>query len=316
MLSNDLQIQEEKMTKQICEKREDTERRVRLLRERVSLDIGPEQETARRLLAKIEKKLAYDGKLSNSLETEITDDIYVDLEEYLKHYHKDEGHLKLQRENELKKVYEVFGRVYQMRLNYHTLTVVFKGFAKKQQALARIYADIYEDNCIICEDVIIGFWKINFKSKICDNVEMTITNSQKIKRYNNGCSDVFDVLLERLKNIWNCHFYYTEMPFDDNELEKVEEKQLDEAKRKELIEQVEEYIDSGKAQEYMCRAYKIDIRAQRKFRTLYEFLNESGIVYKIEEEGVYIYDAVLKKFAVLVGYEYSEYGYDLYLLIS
>ena len=56
--------------------RENTERRAQMLRERIKLDIGPEQETARRLLAKIEKKLAYDGKLSNSLETEITDDIF------------------------------------------------------------------------------------------------------------------------------------------------------------------------------------------------------------------------------------------------
>ena len=298
--------------------RENTERRAQMLRERIKLDRGPEQETARRLLAKIEKKLAYYGKQNNSLEEEITDDIYVDLEDYLKyyHYHKEERHLKCQREDELKKEYEVFGKTYQTILNYHILTVVFKRTAERQQALERVYADIYEDGNIICEDVIIGFWKINLKSKICDNVEMTITNSQKIKRYNNGCSDVFDILLERLKNIWNCHFYYTEMPLDYNELDGVEEKQFDEAERKEIIEQVEEYIDSGKAQEYLCRAYKIDIRAQRKFRTLYEFLNESGIVYKIGEEGVYIYDAVLKKFAVLVGYEYSEYGYDLYLLIG
>ena len=298
--------------------RENTERRAQMLRERIKLDRGPEQETARRLLAKIEKKLAYYGKQNNSLEEEITDDIYVDLEDYLKyyHYHKEERHLKCQREDELKKEYEVFGKTYQTILNYHILTVVFKRTAERQQALERVYADIYEDGNIICEDVIIGFWKINFKSKICDNVEMTITNSQKIKRYNNGCSDVFDVLLERLKNIWNCHFYYTEMPLDYNELDGVEEKQFDEAERKEIIEQVEEYIDSGKAQEYLCRAYKIDIRAQRKFRTLYEFLNESGIVYKIGDKGVYIYDAVLKKFAVLVGYEYSEYGYDLYLLIG
>lgn len=338
--------------------------RVEALQSRIKLDSGPEQETAKRLLNKVEKKLKsyeelheiprqqtenYSTTTSFNFENFFRNEKVVNYSRQsyynenvcnsnLKHhvhfeddnnYHED-TRSEAEMINNLGILYAIFGTTYQTTLNYHLYKIRFKKQKSEAGAFYSVYSDIYEDDIKICDDIIIGFWPFRFGDDRCGDMEFASMNRNSIKKYNNGCNCLYVKLLEELKNIWNFYFDnqntvplltssvlgYIESScqssFSNNKLQV----QLTQKQRKELIDKTENDIDSGKMKHLKHHASTFSIMAYETYDTLSEFLEESGIVYKVEMDGVYILGHEENNFRKLVGYKYrkSMHSYCLYLL--
>ena len=307
--------------------------RVEALQSRVELDDGQEQETAKRLLIKIKKKIkAYEEtykiphqqpeNYDTSAEFDFEGSFSSENNEADKNYHED-----TRSESEMIKdlgiLYAIFGSTHQTTLNYHVFKIRFKKQTEKNGAFYRVYSDIYEDDIRICKDIIIGFWPARFGDDRCGDMEFSSRSPKSIEKYNNGCSSLYNRLLEGLVGIWNFYFEnqipmlkgpvagYLESGFQSltNNYPNI---QLNQEQRKTIIEKTEDEIKSGKMKELECIASKLSVEAYKQYQTLSSFLEESGVVYMVDTSGVYIWDQ--KKFRKLVGYEYSTYRYYLFVL--
>lgn len=216
--------------------------RVEVLQSRVKLDSGPEQETAKRLLAKVEKKLkSYEE--THEIPKQQTEDYSTttsfDFEDFFwdekvhnfssqsyhnrnawnpnpnfkwhVHFEDDKNYYEDTRSetemiNDLGILYAIFGSTYQTALNYHVYKIRFKKQTNKDGAFYRVYSDIYEDNIRICKDIIIGFWPFHFGDDRCGDMQFASMNSNSIEKYNNGCSSLYVRLLDGLMDIWNFYF--------------------------------------------------------------------------------------------------------------
>ena len=336
--------------------------RVEALQSRVRLDNGPEQETAKRLLTKVEKKLK-DYEETHEIPKQSTEDYstttnfdfwdesvrksstsqtYHNENEWNPnlnfrwhvHFEEDKNYYEDTRSeeemiNDIGILYAIFGSTYQTALNYHIYKIRFKKQTTKEGAFYRVYSDIYEDNIRICKDIIIGFWPFHFGDDRCGDMEIASMNRDAFEKYHNGCISIYVRLLDGLMDIWNFYFDnqnstpmlngpvlgYLESSHQssDNNKPKV---QLNKKQRKEIIENTEKEIDSGKVKYWASRASKLVIMAYEPYQSLSSFLEESGVVYKVETSGVYIWDYEQKEFGKIVGYEYSRATcrYCLYLL--
>ena len=341
--------------------------RVEALQSRVKLDVGPEQETAKRLLVKVKKKLKdYEEAheipkqpiedystttnfdfwdffwdefthKSSASHTDHNEDEWDSNSNFKWHAHfeDDKNYYEDARSeeemiNDLGILYAIFGSTYQTVLNYHVFKIRFKKQNTKDDgAFYQVYSDIYEDNIRICKDIIIGFWPFHFGDDRCGDMEFASMNFSSIEKYHNGCPSLYVRLLDGLKDIWNFYFdnqisvqmltgpvtSHIESSYqasNNNEL-KV---QLNKEQRKDVIDNTENEIDSGKMKYLESCASKCVITAYKEYNSLSEFLEESGVVYKVETSDVYIWDYWQKKFGKLVGYEYSRSTclYCLYLL--
>lgn len=216
--------------------------RVEALQLRVKLDFGPEQETAKRLLAKVEKKLKVYEETHEILKQHTEDystttsfdfeDSFGDKKAYSYssqsyhnenewnpnqnfkwnvHFEDDKNYYEDTRSevemiNDLGILYAIFGSTYQTALNYHLYKIRFKKQTTKDRAFYRVYSDVYEDNIRICKDIIIGFWPFHFGDDRCGDMQFAIMSNNSIEKYNNGCSNLYIRLLDGLKNIWNFYF--------------------------------------------------------------------------------------------------------------
>ena len=338
------------------EKYASLKRRVEALKSRVELDVGPEQEAAKRLLAKVEKKLR-DYEETHEIPKQTTQDYnttssfdfwdffwdepepqeepkrayenkwqpnpdfkwHVHFEED-KNYHED-TRSEAEMANDLGILYAIFGSTYQTILNYHVFKIRFKKkIDDNKGAFYRVYSDIYEDDIRICKDIIIGFWPFRFGDDRCGDMEFACMSRYATEKYNNGCSMLYTKLLNGLKDIWNQYFDDQNMPLmlqgtvagSDRRINV----QLNEVERKAIIDSVENDIDSGKMQAYKSVADKIVIMAYKPYSILSKFLDEEGVVYKVETSGVYIWNPYKEEFGKLVGYEYDRptCRYTLYLM--
>lgn len=338
--------------------------RIEALQSRVKLDSGPEQETAKRLLAKVIEKLKlYEATHEIPKHQEEDYSTTFDFEESFingrehysnsRNYHNenaweansnfedDKNYYEDTRSeaemiSDLGILYAIFGSTYQTTLNYHVYKIRFKKQTIKEDefnriyskngAFYRVYSDIYEDNIRICTDVIIGFWPFNLGKDRCGDMEFSGRNSNSIEKYNNGCSGLYVTLLDGLKDIWNFYFdNQNSVPMlpesalgyleSDSSSDKLNV-QLNQEQRKEIIDKTENEIVSGKMKYLESMASKFVIMAYNPYNTLQEFLEESGVVYKVETSGVYILEFGKSDFGKLVGYEYSKSicRYCLYLL--
>lgn len=216
--------------------------RVEALQSRAKLDSGPEQETAKRLLAKVEKKLKsyeetheipkqhiedYSTTTSFDFEDSFGNEkAYSDSSqsyhnenawdsnpnfkghvhfEYDKNYYED-TRTEAEMINDLGILYAIFGSTYQTALNYHVYKIRLKKQTTKDGAFCRVYSDIYEDNIRICKDIILGFWPSNFEDDRCGNVVFSVTETKLIEKYHNGCWSLYVRLLVRLRDTWNFYF--------------------------------------------------------------------------------------------------------------
>ena len=322
--------------------------RVEALQSRVNLDVGPEQETAKRLLVKVKTKLEFYEK-THEIPKHLTEDCYTtttfDFWNFFKneninesstthtyHFKNDQNYHEDTRSeeemiNDLGILYAILGSTYQTVLNYHVFKIRFKKQAPKDGAFYRVYSDVYEDNIKICENIIIAFWPLHFGDDRCNDIHFTSMSSDLIKKYNNGCSHLYIKLFSELINLWNFYFdNQTSVPMisrtivscieSDYQNSTIIQVQLNKEQRNNIIEHIENTIDSGKMKYLESAASKIFIGAYEPYHILSEFLEESGVVYKVETSGVYIWDYFKKTFKKLVGYEYSnsKCSYCLYLL--
>lgn len=336
--------------------------RVEALQSRIRLDAGPEQETAKRLLAKVEKKLkAYEETheipkqkvedystttnfkeffWNNSFYRENTGNKNYNENEWKPnmnfkwnlHFEEDNNYHEDTRNeeeiiNDLGILYAIFGSTYQTILNYHVFKIRFKKQTAKEGAFYRVYSDIYEDNIRICKDVIIGFWPFRIGDDRCGDMQFSIMNSNSIEKYDNGCSILYNKLLDELMNIWNFYFdnqmsvprlngtviNYIESSCQKSSNNKLKT-YLDREERNKIIDNIESEFNSEKMKTLKAKAFKIMIMAYKPYNSLKDFLEESGIVYEIETSGVNIWDYEHNEFKKLVGYKYSSRYYILYLI--
>ncbi|MFQ9265014.1 MAG: hypothetical protein ACLR44_08025 [Clostridia bacterium] len=231
--------------------------------------------------------------------------------------------------NDLGILYAILGSTYQTVLNYHVYTIRFKKQIVKDRTFYCVCSDIYEDNIRICNDIIISFWPFRSDDDRCGDMQFESFYSSSIEKYNNGCTCLYLTLLDELKDIWNFYFdnkntvpkltgsvlNYLESDYQCsyNNKPKV---QLNQKQRKEIIEKTESEIDSGKMKYLESMASKFVVMSYKPYTVLSNFLEESGVVYKVEESGVYILDHWKGDFGKLVGYEYNRITcrYCLYLI--
>lgn len=317
--------------------------RIEALQSRVKLDFGPEQETAKRLLAKIERKLklyeeTHEIPVAENYSTTVQFDIWDDsvYQSTTTQHHNDKNtwnpnpnfkwqvhfgeatsyHEDTRSEaemiNDLGMLYAIFGSTYQTVLNYHRYKIRFKKQTAKQKAFFRVYADIYEDDIRICQDVIIGFWPFRFDDDRCGDMQLS-NDEDSIKKYNNGCSSLYIKLLEGLKDRWNFYFdNQSDLPmltgpvigYIESGSQNKPKVQLNEEERRAIIDKIENEIDSGKIKSWAYRTGRLIVKAYKPYETLRDFLEESGVVYRVEASGVYIWN--YEKFKKLVGYEYDS----------
>lgn len=325
--------------------------RLAALKSRVELDSGAEQENAKRLLAKIEKKLkSYEE--THEIPEQQTEDYSTttsfDFGDFLwgekVHNHRRRAyHMYFEDDktyyedtrseeemiNDLGILYAIFGSTYQATLNYHVYKIKFKKQTTRRGAFYCVYSDIYEDNIRICEDIIIGFWPLNFGDDRCGDMSFSTMNTDSTKKYDNGCCILYKILIDGLKDIWNFYFDnqnavpmitgtvlgYLESGNQNSSNDELKV-QLNREQRKEIIDKTESEIDAGKMKHLERMASRFAINAYNRYNTLSEFLEESGVVYKVEMSVVYILINKKRGFEKLVGYEYCELtrSYCLYLI--
>jgi len=330
----------------------DLKHRVELLQSRIELDVGPEQEQAKRLLVKMEKKLrAYEQthdipkeepknpNISSSKdfwnffwdtisrEANQTQNSYpkpawnpMDFKDGKTYY--DDPRTADELVRDLGILYAIFGSTYQTVLNYHVFKIRFrKRLENNCGAFYRVSADIYEDDLRICTGINIGFWPAHYDDDQCGDMEFSLPERECSEKYNNGCSIVYTKLLEGLKDMWN-QYFADQIPMltgqVSNALEKstMPQSHFTPSERLTIIRQVENDLKTGKLKSSMAYAQKISAGAYQPFSTLNDFLENSGVVYKVEDSGIYIWDLHHKRFGKLVGYKYSNElrRYTLHLL--
>lgn len=330
----------------------DLKRRVEALRSRIDLDAGAEQEQAKRLLVKMEKKLqAYEHTYGipkeepKSKNTSTSKDFWdffwdtiahgttppsddyqqsswnpMDFEDN-KTYQEDTRTVD-ELVKDLGILYAIFGSTYQTVLNYHVFKIRFQKHLKNDRgAFYRVSADIYEDDLRICKGINIGFWPARFGDDLCGDMEFSLPERECSEKYTNGCSIIYTKLLEGLKDMWN-QYFTDKIPMLTGQVSNALEKSTNPQchfmpnEREKIIEQIEKDIDTGRMKSFQEYAIKMAVGAYTPFSSLQEFLENSGVVYKVEKSGIYIWNLYHKRFGKLVGYEYHEdiRQYTLYLL--
>lgn len=318
--------------------------RIQKLQSRVELDKGPEHETAVKLLEQIKKKLKNYEETheipfvdsdtmseTGTVKTTVSNS-YKDFWESYENYEKEETKSTFSQTTEqyyqeetrteerlvmdLGVLYTIFGSTYCTVLNYHVFKIRFKNQIERQEAFYRVLSDIYEDDICIAKDVNIGFWPFRFGDTRCGDMEFSEQYLNTIKKYSNGCTWLYLTLMAELKERWNDYF-------DNNTLfliggvegllgtsQKNEVNvQLTKEQREKIIQEVEFSCKS-------CKYYysdKICFRSYVAYDSLNDLLEESGVVYKVEPDGVYILNFFKKKFQKLVNYKREKMNYTLYV---
>ena len=309
--------------------------RMEALRSRIELDKGVEQETAKMLLKKIEKKLeAYEQffKIRNQQAKNYNTTDSFEFEEY-DNFMDDNNYYEDTRSEEemihdLGILYAIFGGTYQRVLNYHVYRIKFKKQIDREEAFYRVLADIYEDSVRICNNIIIGFWPFHSGDTRCGSMEFSEPSLNSIEKYDNSGTSLYGELMDGLKDIWNFYFdnrnaipilKNTTLNYSKPNYQETfnckPEVQLNKEQRKAIIDKTEKEITSVNVEHLEYRTSKIYFSAKKKYQTLNDLLEESGVVYKVENSGVYIWDYDEKEFGKLVGYECGRlFKYCLYLL--
>ncbi len=322
--------------------------RLQQLQSRVELDNGPEHETAVRLLAKIEKKLKEyeetheipesidrNDNMSESAEFKTTTsysfkDFYENYEnnennetessftQNTEKLYQDDTRTEEQLIKDLGILYLILGSTYCTVLNYHVFKVRFKKQKEKREAFYRVLSDVYEDDICIAENITIGFWPFRFGDTKCGDLE--ISSSHSIKKYNSGCTWLFLTMISELKEIWNDYFDSTQLltrrvaGFLENSQKEEVTEQLSKEQRMQVIKQVELGFKNFRKEDYYG-VETISFSDCKIYENLNSLLEYSGVVYKVENDGVYILDFFEKRFRKLLNYKYdSEFAdYILYV---
>ena len=293
--------------------------RVEQLKDRIKFDKGEEQENARRLLEKVEKKLKLYEE-THGISKENPEEFFNNTAYNSNFWEVGETRSESELVDALGVLYMIFGSTYQTRLNHHVYKIHFKEQTDKQGAFYRVISDIYEDGVKICQDVVIGFWASRYGDDRCTDMQLSSAMHGRIKKYNRACGMLYQVLLDELKDIWNSYFDEQKaLPMSDNyellycsgpqrdfgkRLTIDEELSTDE--RVEVINKVEQQITSGKMRYEVMFSSTFNVAVHKQYTSLKEFLEESGVVYHVKNDGVYIFNVAKHKYGKLVGYKYVD----------
>lgn len=219
-------------------------------------------------------------------------------------------------------LYMMFGSTYCTYFNYHTYKLRLKKKFELEGAFSRAKADLYEDDVLICNDILIGFWSYHFGEQFVGDMEWASYTSDAFKKYDNGCSDYLNKILKEMQLIWNSYL-------GDHRVisEKVRclagyilenEEVLEEIHSSSKIHEIETLIDSNSYLYCNRNIENYRISSRRSYDKLDEFLRLSGIVYQVRIDGIYIWDCIKDEFLKLVGYSpyIKQFGgeYILFLM--
>lgn len=322
------------------------------LKSRIILDNGPEQETAIRLLKKVENKLlAYEKKYgilresessttsmgytyyqsnptmnannhpyNSEANTQSYQNMHFERRQQEVHYEKD-TRSEQQIATDLGILYVIFGSTYCTFLNYHTYKIRFIRKTDKQSAFYRVYADIYEDDIRICHNIIIGFWPWNYGNDRCGDMQMASSDDECFIGKYYYCYDVYTVLLNKLKDLWNSYFdNQSSVPLISSPIRgylgnfSLPKTQLSKKQREAIIEKVRLENHSRDLNELKRNCNRYIIYTDKKFRKFQTFLENSGVVYQVQEDGIYIFDCIKESYGKLMGMQFQKGTYIVYLV--
>ncbi len=214
-------------------------------------------------------------------------------------------------------IYAIFGRFYKKNFNYHEYTVHFKRLCESHyECFCRVSADIYEDSILIAYNIEIAFWPLNHGDTICGDMGISSRSENGFRKYiTNGSSVLYQHLLYDLKDIWNYYFGLVPLRLEANAHEM--KKTLSATERDAVISRVERQLINGEGRCWITRhsIKEMGFYTRAYYNTLESFLKESGIIYKVEEDGVYVLynDEDEREYLKLIGINRVYRGYKLYL---
>ena len=129
----------------------------------------------------------------------------------------------------------------------------------------------------------------------------------------NGSSLLYQYLISDLKDIWNYYFGLVPLRIEeraDRELQRV----LTATERDEVITRVDHQLSEGRTPWIpQCLIKEMGFYCREYYNTLESFLKESGIIYLVKKDGVYIFFDTEKTYLKLIGIKKAYCGYKLYL---
>ena len=308
------------MTKEQLDKYRAMKHRIEQLRQRVSLDTGYEAETAKSLLDRLLEKLARFEKANNikpDTDSNTQSNAPNNNFSYREPDFMSDNRTEEQLMDDLGIIYAIFGRNYKKTFNYHEYTIHFQKLRERGESFCQVYADIYEDAMLIANNIVIEFWPFHHGDTICGEMGISSCSERNFIRYmRNGSSLLYQYLISDLKDIWNYYFGLVPLRIEakaDHEMQKA----LTATGRDEVIARVDRQLSEvGRT---LCIPQYL--RENMGFYTrdfypdLKTFLEESGIIYEVREDGVYIFydDDKTRSYMKLIGIMKSDYGYNLEL---
>ena len=212
-------------------------------------------------------------------------------------------------------IYAIFGRIYKKTFNYHDYIIHFLKQCEKGNSFCSVLVDIYEDSTLIAKNIVLSFWPCHFGDTICGDMGFSSYSENSFKKYIiNGSSVLYHYLVDNLKDIWNYYFGLVPLRIEktaDHEMQKV----LTADERDKVIARVDRQLSEGISKLWVPR-YLIKEKwfyTRVYYNTLDSFLKESGIIYLVKEDGVYIFYDAEKGYLKLIDIKKAYCGYILYL---
>lgn len=305
------------MNKELLYNYRSMKHRIEQLKQRVSLDSGFEAETAKKLLDRLLEKLAQFEK-ANSIEPDTDSNTRSNAQNNKFTYREPDfmgdNRTEEQLMDDLGIIYAIFGQIYKKSFNYHDYTIHFIKLAENEdEAFCRVYANIYEDSMLIANNIVIAFWPFHHGDTICGDMGISSYSERGFIRYmRNGSSLLYHHLVSDLKDIWNYYFGLVPLRIEakaDSEMQRA----LTAEERSQVIEQVEQQMwkETSWVSQYLRK--NMGFYTRFFYPNLKSFLEESGIIYQVREDGVYIFYNEYQRYMKLISYKKSNYGYNLEL---
>ncbi len=203
-------------------------------------------------------------------------------------------------------LYLIFGSTYQTYFNYHIYKTRLINQVEKSAAFMRVKANVYEDDILICKEITIGFWPMHYGDDRVGDMEWSVDDSTKtFKKYTNGCALYLNKILREMQDLWNSYFDEVQkVPLiaGKNDYHNNIATSMTKERRREVIQKVEKEIDSRQIKKNI-KTVNVWVKTYKKYSTLEELLENSGVVYQVEEDAVLIWADDQNDFMKLIDYE-------------
>lgn len=222
-------------------------------------------------------------------------------------------------------LYLIFGSTYQTYVNYHIYKVRFLKKLEPNGAFMRVRVNVYEDDILICREIVIEFWAFRRGDDFVGDMNCSIFNYDSMRKYNNGGRGYLHKIMWEMKDLWNSYFEEAKRPLmigmgvagyiTDNKNNNEVDLSLTEQQRLEVIEKVEKKL---RMMQMPKNGMTYWLQAYEPYDSLAEMLELSGLAYQVTRENVLIWTEDREAYWKLVWIsEYDKFGgghYVLYLL--